>query len=225
MMRLLAALYVVLGLVTPSFALDYRLADAVLPGCKADCPKIIIATGTIGQEEHLRLAVFIDEQAARSKLSKMLIIDSLGGFTAGGVYLGLILRKLKMTVVVGRWDGSPITVSSGLMPGSCASACVLALAGGTNRFIVPTSKVGVHRSHTGPEVLDPMTKTALNGKLDYEQSKNVLSKFFAMMGVSSALAQVADQTPSETIHWLSPAELNKFRLAKPISGSRPSTRR
>lgn len=207
------------GLAAPAQALSYSLVEADLPSCKGACPKVIVATGTIGQEEHLRLASFVDESRAAHRISSMLVIDSPGGFNIGAAYLGAVLRKLKMTVVVGRHGGGPLTAMSGFTPGVCASACVLVLAGGTSRYFVRGSKVGVHRSHTGPVMLDPTTRTALNGKLEHDDVKAAYARYFKGMGIDQSLAVLMDKTPSEQMYWLSPAELGKYRLARDAASS------
>lgn len=204
----------------PALALSYRLIDAELPGCKERCPKVIVATGMIGQDEHLRLARFVDESRASYSISSMLVIDSPGGFNIGAAYLGAVLRKLKMTVVVGQHAGSALTPTAGFMPGTCASACVLVLAGGASRYFVAGSKVGVHRSHSGPVILDPLTKTVLNGKIEHEDVKAAYAQYFKGMGVGQGLANLMDKTPPEQMYWLSPAELGKYRLARNAPSAR-----
>jgi hypothetical protein len=198
-------------------ALSYQLVDADLPNCRGNCPKVLVATGTIRQNEHVQLAAFIDEALKTERVGQVIVIDSPGGFTLGGAYLGSLLRKLKMTVIVGRWTGEPITRGGGLTSGTCASACVLVLSGGTSRYFVTGSRVGVHRSHTGPTVLDPITRQAINATVDHDNVKEAYASFFKMMGIDAGLASKMDATPSESMYWLSPAEMGRYRLARDSS--------
>lgn len=195
-------------------ALNYRLADAELPGCKGVCPKVVVATGTIGQAEHVQLASFLERATASGGVSQVLVIDSPGGFTLGGAYLGMLVRQLKMTVIVGRWNGATITATNGITPGTCASACVLALSGGSARYFVPGSRVGVHRSHTGTMVLDPTTRRPINATINHEDVSRAHIAYFKQMGIDSGVVAKMDATPSEQMYWFSEAEMAKFKLAR-----------
>lgn len=195
-------------------AMTYRLVDADLPGCGDACPKLIYASGTIQQNEHVLFAEFVANAAKRHKLSSIVVVESPGGFNGGAASLGALIRKLKMSVIVGSPAGGSISTTSGLTAGVCASACVLVLAGGKDRYFVPGSRVGVHRAHTGGQVLDPMTRSVVSGTLQHDAIKDAYSRYFKQMGVDQSLSMVMDKTPSESMYWLTPAELGKYRLAK-----------
>jgi hypothetical protein len=216
--HLAGAVVSLLAASSAAHALTYRLAEARLAGCKGECAKFIVATGTLGQTEHLKLLEFLDEAFKDSRVARVLIIDSPGGFTGGGLYLGFAARQLKITMIVGSWSGEPITHESGLGPGTCASACTFALAGGTERYFVTGSRIGVHRQHRGAQVLDPTTRQPLNGTIDYDAGYALYRKFFSAMGIDSAgvVAKLA-ATPSESMYWFSPAELGKLRIARDLS--------
>jgi hypothetical protein len=198
-------------------ALSYQLADAELPGCKGSCPKVIVATGTIGQAEHVQLAAFLERSVGSGAVSQVMVIDSPGGFTLGGAYLGTLVRQLKMTVIVGRWNGATISPTNGIAPGTCASACVLVLSGGTARYFVPGSRVGVHRSHTGTAVLDPTTRLPINGTINHDDVNQAHIAYFRKMGIDTALVAKMDATPSEQMYWFSESEMAKFRIARSTS--------
>jgi hypothetical protein len=53
--------------------------------------------------------------------------------------------------------------------------------------------------------------------VDHENVKEAYASFFKMMGIDAGLASKMDQTPSETMYWLSPAEMGRFRLARDSS--------
>lgn len=212
--RPLLALGLLVAGVQAASALTYRLADAELPGCKGTCPKVVVATGTIGQAEHLQLGAFLERAVGSGGVSQVLVIDSPGGFTLGGVYLGMLIRQLKMTVIVGRWNGATITPSNGVAPGTCASACVLALSGGTTRYFVPGSRVGVHRSHTGRTVLDPTTRQPINATINHDDVSQAHIAYFKQMGIDTGVVAKMDATPSEQIYWFSEAEMAKYKLAR-----------
>jgi hypothetical protein len=205
---------------TAASAMTYRLVEANLPMCKGQCPGVIVASGTIGQQEHLRFAQFVDENLKQGRVSRVVVIESPGGFNVGAASLGMLLRRLNMTVIVGRWTGETITTTTGLQPSVCASACVLTLAGGKTRFFTPGSRVGVHRSHTGPTVLDPVTRQQVNGTVDNTNVKAAYASFFRQMGVSQGLADVMDKTDSSSMYWLSEQEMARFKLAQNASSRR-----
>lgn len=201
-------------------AMSYRLLDVDLPTCKGPCPKVISASGTIGQDEYLQFIGFVKEAGAVHKISSTVLVESPGGFLGGGVGLGILLRKLKMKVMVGRPTGGLLTATSGVGPATCASACVLVLAGGASRSFAPGSRVGVHRSHRGREVLDPATRKNLTGTVDHNATADLHIRYFKMMGVDPQLSKVIDDTPAETIRWLTPEEMKRYRLAQGSAGTR-----
>lgn len=203
----------------PASAMSYRLVDAEVPGCGASCPKVIYASGTIRHDEYLSFMAFVQEVGV-SRISSLLIVDSPGGFNSGAAGLGMLVRKLKMSVVVGQPAGGAITRSSGLTSATCASACVLVLAGGTTRHFVEGSRVGVHRAHMGPEVRDPSTRAIVSGNVSHADVKSAYARYFRRMGVDQGLATVMDQTPSGDMRWLTPAELGRFRLARNAAARR-----
>lgn len=215
-MRLMAGAALLAGIVgAPSAAaMSYRLIDTDLPNCRGNCPKVIYASGTIGQHEYLELSAFIQEAGQKGiKVSQVMLIESPGGFTGGATVLGLFIRKMKMQVVVGRPVAPVVTATSGLTAGTCASACTYVLMGGVKRTYTKNSRIGVHRSHNGGDVIDPITKKNVNFTVDRAAADEHLTKYFRIMGVDAGLIKLINDTPSETIHWLTPAEMKRYRVA------------
>lgn len=204
----------------PASAMSYRLLEADLPGCSGACPMIIVASGTIQENEHHLFADFIESSSKTAKLSSMLVMESPGGFFGGAAVLGMMVRKLKMTVVIGRPIGTTVTRETGLTSATCASACVIVLAGGQSRLYVTGSRIGVHRSHMGQLVRDPSSREVVSGTIEHGEVRNAYNRYFKTMGINPTLTAVIDKTPSESIHWLSPQELSKYRLARDASTKR-----
>jgi hypothetical protein len=102
----IAGLTAILMAAAPASAMSYRLLEADLPGCRGACPKIIVASGTIQENEHHLFADFVQGVSKTEKLSSMLVVESPGGFFGGAAVLGMMVRKLKMTVVIGRPIGT-----------------------------------------------------------------------------------------------------------------------
>lgn len=213
--------YLASGLIAgEASALSYRLVDAQLPGCGSNCPKVVVATGTIRSEEHFFFTEFMKQAMETERVSNLLVIDSPGGFVVGSQILGYLLRQLKMTVIVGRWTGDTITPSNGLTSGTCASACVFTLSGGTKRHYVAGSRIGVHRQHTGRQVLDPLTRKPVNASVDYESGFELYRKFFGSLGLDgSGIVAKLSRTPSEEMYWFAPGELQSYRIATDVSAT------
>lgn len=209
----------------PALAMSYRLVDADLPGCAGSCPKVIVASGTIGQNEHVQFLNFLRQSLQQGAVAQVMVLESPGGFTIGGLALAQVLRKLKVSVIVGGWAGGTVTRQGGLRPGTCASACVFALAGGASRYYVSGSRVGVHRSHSGTVVLDPTTRSPVNASVDHEKSHAIFRQFFGSMGVDQRIVSKIEQTPPSSIYWLTAAEMTQFRLARDSSTRSGSARR
>ena len=206
--------------IVPAKAMSYDLVEADLPSCKGACPKVIVASGTIQQNEYALFADFIRTTGEREKLSNMVLLDSAGGFTGGAAALGAVIRKLNMVVLIGKPVSGVVTRGQGLTAGTCASACVIVLAGGAKRFYVKGSRIGVHKSHTGPTVLDPTTRQPVNGKVDHDEVRTAYVQYFRKMGIDQGVVSLIDRTSSDEIYWLSPEELAKFRIARDASEQR-----
>jgi hypothetical protein len=195
----------------PARAMTYSLAAYELASCQPRCPSIIVAEGMIGLNEEQTFLRFIRESFANGPVSNLMLIHSEGGYGGGGVKLGYVLRRLKMSVGVGRAGGS-ISTTGGVTNGYCLSACVFVLAGGTKRFVLAGSKVGVHSGSAGAQVRDPLGTGTINARIDFDQINVSLGRFYQSMGVSAQLAALGGQVPSEKIYLLSPQELVKFRV-------------
>lgn len=212
-LKLLLPFVFLLGWQAGAAALSYTLVEADHPSCKGPCPKVIAASGTIGQEEYLEFFAFLKDARSRHRISNTMLLESRGGFVSGAMVLGVLLRKLGMDVVVARPAGGPITRHSGVSPATCASACVLALVGGRKRSYVRGSQIGVHHPHLGPEVLDPVTRKPINGVMDEDRSRYVHARYFKMMGIDQKLWQLIEGTASNDIRWMTPDDLRRYRVA------------
>lgn len=102
-------------------------------------------------------------------------LDSAGGEPQAGMALGDIIRDRGMNTAVGRLRegiGQPAT-------GQCMSACVLAYAGGTFRFIDASSRLGIHRFYR-------QTPTAAD--LDVAQLMSAaITSYLIKMGIDPGL--------------------------------------
>ncbi len=192
-------------------AMEFKAASLSFGSkCRKRCPSLMVAQGEMTSGTVQRFLAFA-QQASKSGTSNVLIIDSPGGHLVEGVNLGLVLRKLGTSVFVGRvvtLGGQTIAVN-----GSCMSACVYALMGGSKRFVTAGSRVGVHREYlpnsTGS---DPMS--VLRSTRRFPEVAKMLRDYSKKMGVNPALIDLAEQYGVGGIRILTTADLARFRLAR-----------
>ena len=79
-----------------------------------------------------------------------------------------------------------------IRPGSCASACVLVYAGGTVRYGIAGSRLGVHRFTTTETGGDPVADT--------QRVTGLVLGYLKRMGVSASLVEAMSATSD--IRWL-----------------------
>ena len=175
----------------------------------------IVADGAIEQNEGQRFREFLGSAASRGAVPLTLLIHSPGGFAYGGFDLGMTLRQLGYGVVVAAVRRDAATGGPVILPGRCASACVLALMGGRRRVVPSSSRVLVHRHRTlyanderdfiSPGMMDRGRQSA--GLVDMMRS------YASAMGVDPGLVTLADSVPHETARLLTPTEVRRFRLS------------
>jgi hypothetical protein len=146
--------------------------------------------------------------------NQRIALNSPGGSVLAGMKLGAIIRQRGFLTAVARSskDGS----FSSLAPGVCASSCVFALAGGTERSVVAPSRVGVHQISID---FQSMYKTSAVSVEDLDQSFAIsqtaiglaISYFLEMAIDPSIVTMMTTKAPTE-IKWLSDAELTSTKI-------------
>lgn len=82
---------------------------------------------------------------------------------------------------------------------TCASACVIVLAGGVKRYVTDGARIGVHQiTWSGNGRVDPG---------EVQSAVAQLGRFYHSMGVASHLALLSSSVPSDTMLWLTPSEI------------------
>lgn len=124
----------------------------------------------------------------------MIYLDSPGGDVAAAINTGRLLRSAE----------APVQIRAGQ---ECISACVLILAGATERLIY--GKVGIHRPYL----------EALNGDLNYPKVQHAydamtetIRSYLAEMDVSEKLADDMMTVAPERVRFLSVDELVHYGL-------------
>lgn len=144
---------------------------------------------------------------AHLKPGDLVLMSSPGGDLGQSVIMGEYIRAHGLVTAVGTSDAA-----GQIRPGSCASACVFVYAGGTVRYDVAGSRLGVHRFTTrGPGSDDPVADT--------QRVTGLVLSYLKRMGVSSSLVEAMSATAD--IRWLDTREATAMSLiTAPARGSR-----
>ena len=126
-----------------------------------------------------------------------ILLSSPGGDLDQATIIGEIIRSRGLATAVGVADAS-----GRVRPSYCASACVFIYAGGTTRFGVEGSALGVHRFVTTAPVRDPVADT--------QQVAGAILSYMTRMGISSAIVTAMSQT--KEVRWLDPQEAAAMNL-------------
>jgi ATP-dependent protease ClpP protease subunit len=121
-------------------------------------------------------------------------LESLGGEVDAAIEVGRFLRSKQANVIVPEQE-------------SCASACLLLLAGGATRTV--SGKVGIHRPFL--EVTSrPVTPEGVKRIISVRNEQ--LRAYFREMNISERLADDMMTIPSTQIKWLSSQEIAGYGI-------------
>ncbi len=152
-------------------------------------------TGTIGAASSTWLRERLDE--AHLAAGDIVLLSSPGGNLDQALIMGEIIRSRGLATAVGTAD------SSGRVSRTyCASACVLVYAGGTPRYGLEGSVLGVHRFTNSLPGRDPTA--------DAQQTTGRILNYMTKMGISSTVVEAMSATGE--VRWLEPAEALKMNL-------------
>ncbi|MBI5323601.1 hypothetical protein [Bradyrhizobium sp.] len=156
----------------------------------------LVLRGKIGPAAASWFRERLDE--ARLKPGDLVLLSSPGGDLSQSVIMGEIIRARGLVTAVGTIDGA-----GQVRPGSCASACVFVYAGGTERFDIGGSRLGVHRFTTrGGGSGDPVADT--------QRVTGLVLSYLKRMGVSASLVEAMSATSD--IRWLDSREAAAMNL-------------
>ncbi len=179
--------------VSPSLtsqAIDALQLDGSSKGRRA-----LSVSGTIGPAA----ATWFRDRLQQANLAPgdVVLLASPGGDLAQATIMGEIIRQHQLATAVGSADAS-----GRVKPAYCASACVMAYAGGKTRYGVPGSALGVHRFVTTRPVEDPVAEA--------QRISGAVLGYMTRMGVSSAIVEAMSET--REIRWLSPKQALAMNL-------------
>jgi hypothetical protein len=190
------------------------------PACKPICAEWLSAEGRI---EPGTAAVFADVIAGLKGRRLPILIHSPGGSVADAGAMGELIRAKGLAVAVARTlitncpeaapkcpDGPGTAITGGA---TCASACVLVLAGGVERLAAPSALIGVHQTTTLVSETEGLAHLKSTRKI-YEQKgvDAAVEAYLNAMGVGEPVMTLMRKTWAASIRWLSPAELKDSHL-------------
>jgi hypothetical protein len=127
----------------------------------------------------------------------VILLSSPGGDLNQAVIMGEIIRSRGLGTAVGVADAS-----GRIKPSYCASACVIVYAGGTTRYGIEGSALGVHRFVTTAPGRDPVAET--------QRTAGMVLSYVTRMGVSSSIVEAMSET--RDVRWLGPREASAMNL-------------
>jgi hypothetical protein len=152
-------------------------------------------SGEIGPAAASWLRDRIDE--AHLAKGDVVLLSSPGGSLEQAIIMGETIRARSLATAVGVADPS-----GDVRPAYCASACVMAYAGGWPRYGVENSALGVHRFTTSAEVADPVA--------DAQRVTGSILRYMTRMGVSAEIVGAMSET--REIHWLNDRDAQAMNL-------------
>jgi hypothetical protein len=157
--------------------------------------RALFVSGTIGPAAASWFRSRLDE--ANLAPGDIVLLASPGGDLNQAMIMGEIIRRRSLATAVGGSDAS-----GRIKPAYCASACVLAYAGGKPRFGVLGSALGVHRFVTTRPVSDPVAEA--------QRISGAVLGYMTKMGVASSIVEAMSET--REIRWLSPRQALAMNL-------------
>jgi hypothetical protein len=191
--------------------LSPSMTSSVIPKADldgADRRRALAISGTIGAASAGWLRQRLDE--AHLTAGDLVLLSSPGGNLDQALIMGEIIRSRGLATAVGTAD------ASGSMTRSyCASACVLVYAGGTPRYGIEGSMLGVHRFTTSLPGRDPVAEA--------QRITGTVLSYMTKMGVASAVVEAMSAT--REVRWLSPTEALAMNLVTEPAGKAEAARR
>jgi hypothetical protein len=155
----------------------------------------LLVKGAIGAAAAAWFRDRLDE--AHLEKGDVVVLSSPGGDLNQAIIIGEIIRSRGLSTAVGDVDAS-----GRIRPSYCASACVLAYAGGSPRIGIEGSMLGVHRFVTSSAGPDAVAET--------QRIAGLVLSYLTRMGVSSAVAEAMSAT--DRVRWLDAKEASAMNL-------------
>ena len=117
-------------------------------------------------------------------------------------------------------DGPGTAITGGA---TCASACVLVLAGGIERLAAPSARIGVHQTTTLVSETEGLAHLKSTRKIYEQQGVDAaVEAYLGAMGVGEPVMTLMRKTFAASIRWLSLAGAQGIRISRPWRSTPPS---
>jgi hypothetical protein len=157
--------------------------------------RALAISGTIGAASANWFRDRLDQ--AHLEAGDAVLLSSRGGSLNQAIIMGEIIRSRGLVTAVGTADAG-----GEVRPSYCASACVLAYAGGKTRYGIDGSQLGVHRFVATTPLSDPVAEA--------QRIAGMVLRYMTRMGVSSTVVEAMSQTGD--VRWLSTKEAAAMNL-------------
>jgi len=152
----------------------------------------LFISGKIQLGDYERAINAVKEVYTQGDIGRLFVyLDSPGGDVLEAMRIGRLVRKLKLTTLVGR--------------GQCSSACVFILVSGAQRV---GGSIGIHRPHFNTEYFSGLS--AEEAKNKYEEMSAAAKAYLMEMGVASEFIERMFRTASNEIDKLTSEEEQKW---------------
>jgi hypothetical protein len=152
--------------------------------------------------------------------------NSAGGMAGAASEIGASLREYRMSIGIGRTipkgcdNASPVSEACRRLMQSkpehqarlvfdgawCASACVIAIAGGSLRRFDRATRLGIHA-----------LRDDVPSRVPIEKAYDHLKRYFVQMGVDPGIVDASAKISADSIHFLNASEILHFGLETPNS--------
>jgi hypothetical protein len=178
-------------------AMEFRLQSVGEgTGCRAHCPRVIVAEGQITNSSPEEFLQFIRDNAENRDLRTVVLLNSQGGYVVASMELGQMFRRVGAATIVAH---------------QCLSACVYAFMGGVKRVAPRGATLGIHRMFAN--MSDGGFDSEVHRVYDDGSMAGMLMRYSVRMGVSRDLIRFAERISSNSIHVVTASEMARWRLA------------
>jgi hypothetical protein len=220
----------------------FFIAKGEADACGLACGEWIAAVGAIDSGTPQRLRALLNTIArTHRRKPPPIYFFSPGGSVTAAMEIGRIMRGLKMKAGVARTipqgcdpkqirekacdaimrSGRELAAELRTERSMCASACVYALLGATEREVAPGAGLGVHsisitrtmirKNHEG-RVLATKSTRITGDTPDIREAHGRVARYAADMGIARGLVDAAAAVPSQKIRFITRDEIVRFGI-------------
>lgn len=185
--------------------------------CGSNCNEWVSAQGTITPDTASDFEAFA---RTRDLAGKVMVLESSGGSMRAGLVLGRALRRLNMTVAVGRTvmlppDKSGVRRATYSPQAACASMCPFVLLGGARRYVPSEARILVHQIWPGAARADSTAAIySAQNVAGLLRATSEMARYTVDMGGEIELFDLSMRIPPwESLRVLNRSEVLRTRLS------------